>query len=51
MKALTPYQIGQRAFAMGAPLSRNPFDTKQNLRAWVQWSYGWTDAEEARQAA
>ena len=46
MKVLTPYEIGRRAYAAGAALESNPYSASKQMRAWVQWSFGWTDAEE-----
>jgi hypothetical protein len=43
--AMSPYAIGKQACKLGASLSANPFSPSKNLRAWVQWSFGFTDAE------
>ena len=43
--AVSPYAIGKQAFKLGASLYANPFDPSKNLQGWVQWSFGYTDAE------
>jgi len=45
--AMSPYAIGKQACTLGASLSANPFSPSKNLRAWVQWSFGFTDAESS----